>query len=60
MAAKFGVFDDDNNDKLSTLYWLPRLQKIQYIKIFKKRNKTSEYDQKMPIRTTSANSVKFR
>ena len=27
MAAKFGVFDDDNNDKLSTLYWLPGLHK---------------------------------
>ena len=27
MAAKFGVFNADNNDKLSTLYWLPGLHK---------------------------------
>ena len=27
MAAKFGVFVDEDHSKLPTLYWLPKLQK---------------------------------
>ena len=27
MAAKFGVCVDENHDKFSTLYWLPKLHK---------------------------------
>ena len=32
MAAKFGVFVDEDNSKLPTLYWLPipKLHKIPY------------------------------
>ena len=28
--AKFEVFVDEKHDKLSTLYWLPKLHKIPY------------------------------
>ena len=28
MAAKFGVFVDEDHSKLPTLYWLPKLHKI--------------------------------
>ena len=27
MAAKFGLFVDEDHSKLSTLYWLPKLHK---------------------------------
>ena len=30
MAAKFGVFVDENHSKLPTLYLLPKLHKIPY------------------------------
>ena len=30
MAAKFGVFVDEDHSKLPTLYWLPKLHKIPY------------------------------
>ena len=30
MAAKFGLFVDEDNSKLSTLYWLPKLYKRPY------------------------------
>ena len=30
MAAKFGVFVDDDRSKLLTLYWLPKLHKRPY------------------------------
>ena len=30
MAAKFGVFVDEDHSKLSTLYWLPKLHKRSY------------------------------
>ena len=30
MAAKFGVFVDENHSKLPTLYWLPKLHKQPY------------------------------
>ena len=30
MAAKIGVFVDEDNCKLSMLYWLPKLHKIPY------------------------------
>ena len=29
-TGKFGVFVDEKNDKLCTLYWLPNLHKIPY------------------------------
>ena len=30
MAAKFGLFVDEDHSKLSTLYWLPKLHKRPY------------------------------
>ena len=30
MAAKFGVFADEDHSKLHTLYWLPKLHKRPY------------------------------
>ena len=30
MAAKFGLFVDEDNSKLPTLYWLPKLHKQPY------------------------------
>ena len=30
MAAKFGLFVDEDHGKLSTLYWLPKLHKQPY------------------------------
>ena len=30
MAAKFGLFVDDDHSKLPTLYWLPELHKQPY------------------------------
>ena len=30
MAAKFGLFNDENHSKLPTLYWLPKLHKWPY------------------------------
>ena len=30
MAAKFGLFVDEDHGKLPTLYWLPKLQKRPY------------------------------
>ena len=30
MAAKFGVFVDENYSKLPTLYWLPKLHERPY------------------------------
>ena len=30
MAAKFGVYVDEDHSKLPTLYWLPKLNKIPY------------------------------
>ena len=30
MAAKFGVFVDDDHSKLPTIYWLPKLHKRPY------------------------------
>ena len=30
MAAKFGVFVDEDHSKLPTLYWLPKLHKRPY------------------------------
>ena len=30
MAAKFGVFVDEDHNKLPTLYWLPKLHKRSY------------------------------
>ena len=30
MAAKFGLFVDEDHSKLPTLYWLPKLQKRPY------------------------------
>ena len=30
MAAKFGVFDDENHSKLLTICWLPKLHKRTY------------------------------
>ena len=30
MAAKFGVFVDEDHSKLPTLYWLPKLYKRLY------------------------------
>ena len=30
MAAKFGLFDDEDHSKLPTLYWLPKLHKRSY------------------------------
>ena len=30
MAAKFGVFVDEDHGKLPTLYWLPKLYKRSY------------------------------
>ena len=30
MAAKFGLFVDEDHSKLSTLYWLPKLHKRSY------------------------------
>ena len=33
MAAKFGLFVDEDHSKLPTLYWLPRLHKWPYMSI---------------------------
>ena len=33
MAAKFGVFVDEDHSKLPTLYWLPKLHKMPYVYI---------------------------
>ena len=30
MAAKFGLFVDEDHSKLPTLYWLPKLHKLPY------------------------------
>ena len=30
MAAKFGLFVDEDHSKLPTLYWLPKLHKRPY------------------------------
>ena len=30
MAAKFGLFNDEDQSKLLTLYWLPKLHKRPY------------------------------
>ena len=30
MAAKFGVFDDEDHSKVPTIYWLQKLLKIPY------------------------------
>ena len=30
MAAKFGVFIDEDQSKLPTIYWLPKLHKRSY------------------------------
>ena len=30
MAAKFGLFVDENHSKLPTIYWLPKLHKRPY------------------------------
>ena len=30
MAAKFGVFVDEDHSKLNTVYWLPKLHKRLY------------------------------
>ena len=30
MAAKFGLFVDEDHSKLPTLYWLPKLHKLSY------------------------------
>ena len=30
MAAKFGLFDDEDHSKLPTLYWLPKLHERPY------------------------------
>ena len=34
MAAKFGVFVDEDHSKLPTLYWLPKLHKRPYKSCF--------------------------
>ena len=34
MAAKFGVFVDEDHSKLPTLYWLPKLHKRPYKSLF--------------------------
>ena len=34
MAAKFVVFVDEDNDELSTIYWLPQLHKRPYKSCF--------------------------
>ena len=34
MAAKFGVFIDEDQTKLPTLYWLPKLHKRPYVSCF--------------------------
>ena len=34
MAAKFGLFVDDDNSSFPTLYWLPKLQKRPYKSCF--------------------------
>ena len=34
MAAKFGVFVDEDHSRLPTLYWLPELHKRQYKSCF--------------------------
>ena len=31
MAAKFGLFVDEDHSKLPTLYWLPKLHKRRFI-----------------------------
>ena len=36
MAAKYGVFVDGDNSKLTTLYWLPKFHKIPYKLLFNK------------------------
>ena len=33
MAAKFGVFVDEDHSKLPTLYWLPKLHNMLYVYI---------------------------
>ena len=44
MAAKFGVFVDDDRSKLLTLYWLPKLHKRPYKsnKVAKIRNRYNQ------------------
>ena len=34
MAAKFGLFADEDHSKLPTLYWLPKLHKRPYMSRF--------------------------
>ena len=34
MAAKFGLFVDEDHSKLPTLYWLPKLHKRPYMSRF--------------------------
>ena len=34
MAAKFGVFVDEDHSKLPTIYWLPKLHKRPYMSRF--------------------------
>ena len=34
MAAKFGLFVDEDHSKLPTLYWLPKLHKRPYKSLF--------------------------
>ena len=52
MAAKFGLFVDEDHSKLSTLYWLPKLHKQPYKSRFV-ANSSSCTTTELPILLTS-------
>ena len=58
MAAKFGLFIDEDYCKLSTLYWLPKLHKIPYKSRFIAESSSCTYCTTiMSIRLTSCHTA---
>ena len=60
MAAKFGVFVDEDHSKLPTLYWLPKLHKRPYKSRFIANSSSCTTTELLIILTSCLNSIKNR
>ena len=58
MAAKFGVFVDEDHSKLPTLNWLPKLHKIPYKSRFIANSSPSTTTELLIILTSCLTSIK--
>ena len=58
MAAKFGVFVDEDHSKLPTIYWLPKLHKRPYKSRFIAKSSSCTTTELLIILTSCLISIK--